>query len=56
MNPALQQVIEQQVLRAAAEVEEKLDAEINQYEKMTDDDLEELRRKRLEQMQQEARR
>jgi len=55
MEGMVQQMIEQQMLQAALEVESQLDAELEGYQKMTDDDIEELRRKRLEQMQQEAR-
>ena len=51
---AVQHIIEQQVMRAAAEVEEQLDAEIQKMENMTEDDYEEIRRKRLEQMKQSA--
>lgn len=55
MEAVVQQAIESQVLRAAVEVEQRLDAELANLEKLTDDDLEELRRKRLEQLQRDAR-
>lgn len=46
----VQAAIEQQVLRAAHEVEAALDAQIHSMENMDDDDLESLRQKRVQEM------
>lgn len=39
-----------QLLKAAATVEQKLDEELNKLENLDDDDLEEIRRKRMLEM------
>jgi len=46
----LQGLLEDTVLKALEAKEEALDAEINRLDNMNEDDIEELRRKRLEQM------
>lgn len=42
------------MVRAALEQEELLDQELHKYENMTEDDYEEIRRKRLEAMKKTA--
>lgn len=49
MNP-LQQVLEDTLLRAAKEVEDQLDSQLHQLDNMDEDDIEKLRRKRIEEM------
>jgi hypothetical protein len=44
----VQQALEASVLRAVAAVEERLDAQLQQLERLDDDDLEALRRRRLD--------
>ena len=50
MEGAMQNAIEQQLVQAAKTVEAQLDAEIERLDKMDEDDIEELRRKRMQQM------
>ncbi|EFN51665.1 hypothetical protein CHLNCDRAFT_54929 [Chlorella variabilis] len=46
----VQQLIEQQVLRAAAEMESQIDNELHKLDNMDDDDLERLRQKRVDEL------
>lgn len=50
MEGALQNAMEQQLVNAAKAVEQQLDAEIEKLDKMDEDDIESLRRKRMQQM------
>ena len=50
MNGVVQAAIEQQLLRAAQEMEDALDAQIHALGNMGDDDLESLRQKRVLEM------
>lgn len=50
MQQAVQAAIEQQVLRAAQEVESQIDAELHKLETLDDDDLERLRQKRIDEL------
>ena len=50
MNGVVQAAIEQQLLRAAQEMEDALDAQIHALGNMDDDDLESLRQKRVLEM------
>ena len=50
MQHAVQAAIEQQVLRAAQEVENQIDAELHKLETLDDDDLERLRQKRIDEL------
>lgn len=43
-------MIEQQVLRAAQEVENQIDSELHKLETMDDDDIERLRQGRIEEL------
>ena len=45
----IQEMIQTQILKAA---EEQLDAEINKLDELTEDDLENIRKKRIEEMKQ----
>jgi len=45
----IQEMIQSQILKAA---EEQLDAEISKLETLTEDDLENIRKKRIEEMKQ----
>ncbi|KAL4434318.1 hypothetical protein ABPG75_000759 [Micractinium tetrahymenae] len=47
---AVQQMIEQQVLRAAQEVEAQIDSELHAMENLDDDDIERLRQKRIDEL------
>lgn len=49
-NPKIQEVIEKQVMTVAQAMEDKLDEEIAALDRLDDDDLEELRERRLQQM------
>lgn len=46
----VQQILEQQLLRAAQQVEDQIDNELHKMEKMDDDDIERLRQKRVEEL------
>ena len=46
----VQQMIEQQMLRAAQQVEDQIDSELHRMENMDGDDLERLRQKRVEEL------
>lgn len=50
MQQAVQAAIEQQVLRAAQEVESQIDAELHKLETLDDDDIERLRQKRIDEL------
>ena len=50
MNGMVQAAIEQQLLRAAQDMEDALDAQIHALGNMGDDDLESLRQKRVLEM------
>jgi len=45
----IQSILQNQILKAA---EEQLDAEIEKLDKLTEDDLEDIRRKRIQEMKQ----
>ncbi|KAL4423229.1 hypothetical protein ABPG77_000021 [Micractinium sp. CCAP 211/92] len=47
---AVQHVIEQQVLRAAQEVEAQIDSELHRLENLDDDDIERLRQRRIDEL------
>lgn len=49
MNP-LQQVVEGALLQAAKQVEDQLDSQLHQLENLDEDDIEKLRRHRIEEM------
>ena len=51
----MQQAIEGQVLAAAKGVEDQLDSQLHALENLDEDDLESLRRRRVDQMKQQAR-
>ncbi|KAL6074410.1 Thioredoxin domain-containing protein [Balamuthia mandrillaris] len=51
---AIQKVVESQLLKAAQEVEERLDSELDALERLDEDDLEALRERRLQQMKRQA--
>ena len=46
----VQQMMEQQLLRAAQEVEDQIDSEMHKLENMDDDDIERLRQKRIDEL------
>ncbi len=46
----VQAAIEQQLLRAAQEVESQIDAELHKLETLDDDDIERLRQKRIDEL------
>ena len=50
MQQVVQAAIEQQVLRAAQEVESQIDAELHKLETLDDDDIERLRQKRIDEL------
>lgn len=50
----VQHTVEKAVLEAAKVVESQLDAEIERLDQLDDNDLETLRKKRLQQMKQQA--
>ena len=50
-TPCIGDVLAEQLVRAGQQTEAELDAELQRLDALKDDDLEELRRKRLEQMQ-----
>ncbi|VDD86681.1 unnamed protein product [Enterobius vermicularis] len=52
---ALQQALGERLLQAATAVEEKIDEELNKYEKISEDDLEAIRQKRLKELRQRMR-
>ncbi|PSC73423.1 choline isoform B [Micractinium conductrix] len=47
---AVQQLIEQQVLRAAQEMENQIDSELKKLENLEDDDIENLRQRRIQEL------
>ena len=49
MEQQIQSLLQNQILKAA---EEQLDAEIDKLERLTENDFEDIRRKRLEEMKQ----
>jgi acetyl-CoA carboxylase alpha subunit len=53
MNP-LQQVVENTLLQAAKQVEEQLDSQLHRLDNLDEDDLEKLRRQRLEEMKRQV--
>lgn len=55
MEAIVQQAIEDQVLAAAKGVEDQLDSRLHALDNLDEDDLENLRRRRVEQMKQHAR-
>jgi hypothetical protein len=50
MNPIVQQAIEQQLLRAAQEMENQIDAQLHKMDNMGEDDLETIRKRRIDEM------
>jgi hypothetical protein len=55
-NQAVQALIQEKVLAVAQAVEDSLDDELHRLDKLTEDDLDGLRRKRIEQMRLAAKR
>jgi hypothetical protein len=53
-NPGVIKLLEERVTAVAKAVEDSLDDELHRLETLTEDDLEEVRRKRLEQMKRGA--
>ena len=53
-NPGVIKLLEERVTAVARAVEDSLDDELHRLETLTEDDLEEVRRKRLEQMKRGA--
>jgi len=49
MEQQIQSILQNQILKAA---EEQLDAEIDKLERLTENDFEDIRRKRMEEMKQ----
>lgn len=56
MNSSVTNIIQQQVLKAAQIIEERLDEEIKQLDDLKCDDIEKLRERRLLQLKREAKR
>lgn len=50
MGDAVQQVLEKSLLQAAQTVEQQLDNQLNKLNNLDEDDLESIRRKRLEEL------
>lgn len=55
MAETVQNLIQQQVLKAAQIIEERLDEEIKQLDELKSDDIETLRERRLMQLKNQAR-
>lgn len=47
---AIKQVVEEQVLRAAKEMEDKLDAQLHKLDRLDVDDIEALRERRVQEL------
>ena len=54
MEQLQQQIVEQHLLAAAQKVEDQLDNEMHQLQKLDEDDMESLRQQRLQQMKKAA--